>query len=1098
MARASDLLVAEIALRSRRATEADLAECFAQQATQASEGRVLSLGQLLIKKHKLGAEEFLEVTRRLDEPMLVCLDCGALFSVREVEAGPEGKCRKCGNDMDAAAAIRGLPDEALKLGEGGPITRRTAERKIAPTIAPAAKPAATSASSASTKPDAAGAGRGAVADTGARAGILAGGEKAQGRRFGRYEILATIGVGGMGVVYKARQLDLDRVIALKVLREGEGARDEQVERFRREAQAAAKLQHPNIVAIHEVGLEEGIHYFTMDFVEGETLHDKLRRGELSPPRDAARLLATIAHAVHYAHRHGIVHRDLKPGNIILTPEGVPKITDFGLAKTMAADSAMELTRSGVAIGTPLYMSPEQVKGDLRAIDGRSDVFSLGTLLYQSLTGLLPFLGESHVELYNKILYEEPEEPRRILPAIPKDLQTVCLKALEKRPADRYQTAKDLADDLERAARGEATLARPPGPVERIARAASRHRSAVLVAATALLVAVVGWSFTVSVFERRRAREEADRRAHERAEAGGLLAEVAAAVRDGRPRDALARAAVLHARFPDSEEVGEARLLEGAASLSLGKTRDALGAYARAYRRGGGDAERVRALSAMADAFIAARDHDRALACLAKLLERYPASGEAARAELKTGKLLAELDDPKAAREHLKAAMAWKLGVVTATGEVEQGTENGERGTGNGERGTDSKSRAEAGLSEGERRDAEDTLRWLDDLEKGVEIPGAEAGTTGTIDGHPVLLLVRQGVLVALGPGPEGLVEIARFSVAGPRDAILDLAAGDVDGDLGSEVIVAYRDPDEGAVLKVVKWRPGPPAGFAVTYRARLEGRVARGGIAVGDIDGDGRGDIVIASAAGPGGAGGGVHVLRSVADGIFQPIPLAGDPAARGAQALAVCVADLDKDGLAEVAIGTGGGAGDDVRIYKWNAGAGGLDVEWRQKVGPVVALLATDFDADGSVDLALGRSRFTPGYRRDDHFLPEGLYVFRAVEPVKSYSVAWRDAVDPATFDGVRVRSLAAGDLTPTGGQWLIALTERTPGPDSIADPDRMVRTISVYRGFGREVVRRDLVFRDRAVEWVRTADLDSDGDAELIVGGPQFVKIYGLRGKR
>ncbi|HVY62548.1 MAG TPA: protein kinase, partial [Planctomycetota bacterium] len=845
MARPSDLVVAEIALRAHRATEEDIADCFAHQAEQARAGKTLSLGQLLIKRHKLGAEEFLEVTRKLEEALVACLECEARSSAKELEGAPEGKCPKCGEDLDVAAAVKGLPDDALRLAKAGPITtvetkRATSERRAAVVSATGSTPELTAIPVEVAK---------AARTT--KGAILAGGDRAQGRRFGKYEILATIGIGGMGVVYKARQIDLDRVVALKVLREGEGARDEQVERFRREAQAAAKLQHPNIVAIHEVGLEEGIHYFTMDFVEGETLHDILRRGELRAPREAAKLISTIAGAVDYAHRHGIVHRDLKPGNVIITPDGTPKITDFGLAKTMAADSGFDLTRSGVAIGTPLYMSPEQVKGDLRAIDARSDVFSLGTLLYQNLTGKLPFMGESHVDLYNRILYEDPEPPRRLVPAIPKDVQTVCLKALEKRPRDRYQSAGDLARDLERASRGEPILARPPGRLERVWRAASRHRTIVLVAATALLVAGPGWYLTLAMLARQQAEVEAAARARSRAEAQGLLAEVAAAVRDGRPKDALARAAVLHARFPESDAAGEARLLEGAASLALGRTRDALGAYARAYRRAGDDAERVRAMSAMADAFVVAKDHDRALACLAKLLERYPGSSEAARAELRTGKLLAELDDAVGARAHVKKAI-----------------EIADSGAGTG---TGAQSATATALSVEERREAEATLKWIDDLHPAVEIGGAEAGTTGVLNGHNVLLLVRQGVLVALAPGPEGLEEVAHFPVAGPRDAILDLAAGDLDGDVASEAIVAYRDPDDGPSLKVCKYRagatPADPAGFAVLWKTRLEGRIARGGIAVGDVDGDGRGDIVIASAAGPSGLGGGVRVLRSTQEG---------------------------------------------------------------------------------------------------------------------------------------------------------------------------------------------------------------------------------------
>jgi serine/threonine-protein kinase len=302
------------------------------------------------------------------------------------------------------------------------------------------------------------------------------------RGFGGYQLLAEIGRGGMGVVYKARQEDLDRVVAVKMILSSHLASPEQVRRFQAEARAAAKLRHSHIVPIHEVGQLNGQDYFTMDYIEGQSLAQyitektgtqlvcrdgpkgashKLAASPFSPIEvpTAVRIVSAIARAVEYLHRQGIVHRDLKPSNILLDTQGEPYLTDFGLAKFFAPDA--EHTATGVIAGTPAYMAPEQAAGRGREVGPGADVYSLGAILYELLTGVPPFLEENPLDTLLNVLSVDPMLPRRLNPKIPRQLELICLTCLRKTPGERYASAEALADDLDRFARGEPIKVRPP-------------------------------------------------------------------------------------------------------------------------------------------------------------------------------------------------------------------------------------------------------------------------------------------------------------------------------------------------------------------------------------------------------------------------------------------------------------------------------------------------------------------------------------------------------------------------------------------------------------------------------------------------------------
>jgi serine/threonine-protein kinase len=303
------------------------------------------------------------------------------------------------------------------------------------------------------------------------------------RDFGPYELIRELGRGGMGVVYEARQKGLDRSVAVKMILASHLASPELVRRFQAEAKAAARLRHSNIVHIHDVGQLNGQDFFAMEYIEGQSLAERIAQGPVGQVANlpqfrqvsnlphgknvdlqtAVRLVATVARAVEHLHQQGIVHRDLKPSNILLDCDGQPYVTDFGLAKVFAPGS--DVTATGVIAGTPSYMAPEQASGRRADIGPATDVYSLGAILYELLTGRPPFRAETALDTLMEVLSGDPVLPRTLNPRIPRGLELICIKCLEKAPPDRYASAAALADDLERFARGEALQARPPTLVQ---------------------------------------------------------------------------------------------------------------------------------------------------------------------------------------------------------------------------------------------------------------------------------------------------------------------------------------------------------------------------------------------------------------------------------------------------------------------------------------------------------------------------------------------------------------------------------------------------------------------------------------------------------
>src|SRR5437667_400843 len=373
----------------------------------------------------------------------ICRKCGAkIFS-----DAPEGLCARCMLKI----ALGAFPDAVAGVGDSGCVEQPAGEDR------------------ASASQD----------KTTARAAELLG-------ELGDYELLEEVGRGGQGVVFRARQKSLNRTVALKVISLGQWASKAHLKRFRLEAEAAARLEHPGIVPIHEVGERDGQCYFSMKFIEGGQLDEVVKQTPMSI-RHAVELITKVARTVHYAHQHGILHRDIKPGNILLDGKGEPHLTDFGLARLVESESSVTHTLD--VIGTPSYMAPEQAVGNNAAVSSATDVYGLGAVLYQLLTGQPPFAGGATYETIKLLLDTEPRQPRLLNPKIDGDLSTICLKCLEKDPKRRYSSALALAEDLERWLKHEPIQGRRTGIFARGKKWVRRNPSIAVMAAMLLALAV---------------------------------------------------------------------------------------------------------------------------------------------------------------------------------------------------------------------------------------------------------------------------------------------------------------------------------------------------------------------------------------------------------------------------------------------------------------------------------------------------------------------------------------------------------------------------------------------------------------------------------
>ena len=475
-----------------------------------------------------------------------CPNCGALQPANAAE----GVCPSCGMRQAKTEA------QQPRAPATGPNPEANPRRPDAHTEGRGPGAASTRAETAGNRTTASG-GTTRTADDRGSAPDLARG--ATVRYFGDYEIQKELGRGGMGVVYKARQVKLNRPVALKMIKAGVLADAADLRRFQNEAEAVALLDHPGIVPVYEVGEHDGQRYFSMKLIEGGNLADQLASFRDNPGA-AVPLMIETAEAVQHAHMRGILHRDLKPANILIDRKGRPHITDFGLAKRIESD--VELTASGAIMGTPAYMSPEQTGGHRGTITTATDVYGLGAIMYAVLTGKAPFGGESVIQTIAAVMTHLPEPPTKRNAKVPRDLELICLKCLEKTPVDRYPTAQALVDDLRRFAAGEPVSVRAAGAVERVAKWARRKPTLAAAYALGLLTLLFGGLGGAAVWQWRAAARARD-----------VAATAKAAAEQARDGEATARASAEKARDGEAtarEAAQKARDREATAREALAR------------------------------------------------------------------------------------------------------------------------------------------------------------------------------------------------------------------------------------------------------------------------------------------------------------------------------------------------------------------------------------------------------------------------------------------------------------------------------------------------------------------------------------------------
>lgn len=380
-----DLVLCRILQREELLPSETIAELFMEQQESAEEG--ISIAELLLNQNLLPFAKFLDVYTRLTQETISCLGCHKEFRLVNLFPGKKVRCKYCKQIIDVpsvANEIHALPQEELEI------------------------------------------------------------QPAQEDHFAGYEIIEEVAQGGMGIIYRAQKQATGQIVALKVLGEACRTSDEAKKRFAREAQTLSRLKHPNIVSIIDIGIENEVPYFSMEFVDGQSLENFVG-DNLLPIDKVVDIILKVSRGLAYAHQSEVIHRDIKPSNILLDSHGEPHLTDFGLAKCM--DSMTLVTRSGTTLGTPYYMSPEQAKGQLGLISPRSDIYSLGVVFYELLTGVNPFRGENTVDIYQKILTIDPVAPSTLRKGIPKKLDAICLKCLKKDAFQRYKNAQLLVDDI---------------------------------------------------------------------------------------------------------------------------------------------------------------------------------------------------------------------------------------------------------------------------------------------------------------------------------------------------------------------------------------------------------------------------------------------------------------------------------------------------------------------------------------------------------------------------------------------------------------------------------------------------------------------------
>ena len=929
----------------------------------------ITLGQLLVKKRLLDPKDFSKIYRYYQDLHLYCCHCRKNYTVAQLCQLGSDHCPDCGSKLE----------QPKRLGE----------------LSPSDRPPATD-------------------------------------NFGNYILVEEIARGGMGVVYKARQKGIDRLVALKVMRQLDAVANEQIARFQREIATVGKLSHPNIVAIYDAGSIGATHYFTMEYIAGETFTDTIKR-QKGKTRQLVEIIEKVARAIHHAHSHNIIHRDLKPANILIDANGEPHVTDFGLAKDMSRNT--RLTQTGATLGTPYYMAPEQIESQSDLIGPATDIYALGVILYEALSGKLPFVADSLGQLYAKILSEPPTPLRKHAASVPSALEWITLKAMAREIRWRYSSAKAMADDLKRFRSGKRIMARPMGSWQKYRRALVHHIIWVFPFAILLLLLIAVILFWLA----------APFRADDTDPTGRVIAREIAEVKKLLAKRSYAQA---------QEKAG--RLL-----LTYGQRPDILPLYRLHAQSYEGKGEFAQAHREYQRVYIYAVNAENELAAFQGMMRCQLATED----YLKAWKILQTTGKrfPRAMERFPELAAR----VCFHIGEFQDASRYF--------------SRIASDASQGFYRN---WLRYLTPI-AGYPCQAATALRLVDIDndGLKEVALVSPEEINIYRLYQQKLTKLCRLKPPSNCSFGQTVAGGDIDGDGNVELITVVSMPKRGYVLLIFTKKNGQ---FRPSYSHHLQSNAMD--IVVAPITSGGPSVAAIAI-----GAFARNSKILYYRDGKLKIKEIDSRLRQANTDTESIAIADIDQDGHAEFILGTGPWSGYDLRAYGYHDNLTSLYLKAVKRMGIVSTCRVVDIDGDSRPEILIGKSRTVNSEifgTTQPCGEPDGLYVLR--QSGTHFSTIWQHTFPPVKEPYRQFKFLATGYIKGLGK--VAALLYSCRREKKIKGVKQISVEQQVWLLWWNGSYQLLSFSREGAISGLAIEDIDNDGNAELLLLQPKQLLIYGI----
>ena len=975
MSKPGDRLFARMLIRQGLVTLADIQKCLKELASGPEE---LTLGQLLVKKRLLDARSFSKIYRHFQGIRLGCPHCHQNYSMAQLCQLRKDYCPDCG------CKLKQLSQSETLASDPSP-----AERPLA------------------------------------------------SNNFGKYILVEEIARGGMGVVYKAQEKGSSRLVALKVMRQLDTIADDQIVRFKREIATVGKLNHPNIVRIYDAGSIASTHYFTMEYIAGETFADTITSHNRNI-HQVIEIVEKVARAVHYAHTHNIVHRDLKPANILIDSNGQPHVTDFGLAKDLSRHT--RLTQTGATLGTPYYMAPEQIESQNTRIGAATDIYALGVILYEALTGKLPFVAETLAQLYAKILSEPPAPLCKHAPSLPHALERITLKAMAREINWRYSSARALAEDLKRFRTGKRVLARPVAFWKICWSSLLQNTLWLLPVAGFLLLlisAVVCWlaaPFAVG------SDPTASAIAKEIAEIKLLLA------KKNYPQ-AQARASRLLLTYGQRPDILPLYKLHAQSYEGQGEFTQAHRQYQHFYIQSGNAEDELTALQGMMRCQLNSGDYLKAWKIWQTTEQRFPQARER----------FAEL----------AARICFHIGEFKKS------------------------SRYFSQLAPDSSRHQRFYRNWLSYLTPVAVFAHSDIAAMGLVDsdndGRTEIALISPEKIYIYRWRQHQREEVCQLTPPANTSFANIAASGDIDGDGNAELITVVHRPERGYELLLFVKKNGK---FQATHSHYLHSSVNDIAVAAAAPGHP----TVVAVAIGAFARNSKILYWHN---GQFQIIEI--DPALRQSHTNTetITFADIDQDGKNELLLGTGCWSGYDLRVYGNRGGATRLYLQTTKKMGIVSVCRVADLDGDGFPEILAGKSRTvnTEVFGSEQPYGdPDGLYVLR--KNGSSLTTVWQHTFPPGKNPHHHLKFLATGHIKGLGqvATVLYSCYRITRNEGSKRTSAEQQVWLLWWNG-SYQLLR---FTTEGTISGLALADIDNDGSAELLLLQPKQLLIYGIEQKQ